>query len=395
MSEKSYFVIQTEYGPVKGERKESVLGRDFFSFSRIPYMKAPVGKLRFRDPQAPEKWTEPIDATLDTPSYVAKNYYYNEYEGEEGAAFVNVYTPVLASDGPLPVMVWIHGGAYICGSGNTNEYGPDYFMQKNVILVTMNYRLGVIGFLSLDDKELGIPGNAGLKDQAFALKWVQRNIKAFGGDPNRVTVFGESAGSASVHHHMISEHSKGLFQRSIMMSASAFTSCFALLPRRDHVKRLAKALGWDGTGGEKAILELLESVDALTLVKEAETLLTDEEMFGENFLIPFGPVIEPYKTANCFIPVDTLIGARTAWSNGIDSLCSVTSFEGIFFNFNPDAVSKSAVVLQNFDYFAPLPQMHVSISKDKIAEYGKKIKEVYYGKLNPSATNEESYYHVR
>lgn len=387
-------MIQTEYGPVKGVRKESVLGREFLSFSRIPYMKAPVGKLRFRDPQAPEKWAEPIDATLDTPSYCASNYFLNEYEGQEDAAFVNVYSPVLASDEALPVMVWIHGGAYICGSGNTNEYGPDYFMQKNVILVTMNYRLGVFGFLSLDDKELGIPGNAGLKDQAFALKWVQHNIKAFGGDPNKVTLFGESAGSASVHHHMISEHSKGLFQRSILMSASAFTSCFALLPRRDHAKRLAKALGWDGTGGEKAILELLESVDALTVVKTAETLLSDEELFGENFLIPFGPVIEPYKSANCFIPIDTVIGARTAWSNGMDSLCSVTSFEGMFFNY-PESVSKSAVVLQNFDYFAPVPQMSVGISKDKVSEYGKKIKEIYYGKLSPSATNEESYYHVR
>jgi carboxylesterase type B len=89
-------------------------------------------------------------------------------------------------------MVWIHGGGFLVGSSQTNMYGPDYIMQKDVVLVSFNYRIGVFGFLSLSDPDLGVPGNTGLKDQVFALKWIQRNIERFGGDASNVTIFGES-----------------------------------------------------------------------------------------------------------------------------------------------------------------------------------------------------------
>lgn len=140
----------------------------------------------------PEKWQEPLDVTQDPPAYCMRAFINYKDGGREDAAVVNVYTPYTNPQKPMPVLVWIHGGGWNAGSGQTDLFGPDYFMQKDVILVTMNYRLGPVGFLSLDDPELNIPGNAGLKDQTFALKWVQRNIANFGGDPNNVTVFGES-----------------------------------------------------------------------------------------------------------------------------------------------------------------------------------------------------------
>lgn len=109
-----------------------------------------------------------------------------------------------------PVMFWIHGGAFMTGSNKTELFGPEYLIAENVVIVTINYRLGFLGFLSLDDPLLGVPGNAGLKDMVMALKWVQENISQFCGDPNNVTIFGESAGAAAVHFLMLSPMAKGL-----------------------------------------------------------------------------------------------------------------------------------------------------------------------------------------
>ena len=185
-------IVETEYGPIKGIKKPSVLGRNYFNFQGIPYMKQPVGKLRFRDAESPEKWSEPLDVTKEPPGYCMRSFLNYSDGGQEDAAVVNVYTPYTNPKKLLPVLFWIHGGGWNSGSGQTDLFGPDYFMQKDVILVTVNYRLGPVGFLSLEDPDVNVPGNAGLKDQTFALKWVQRNIKQFGGDKQNITVFGES-----------------------------------------------------------------------------------------------------------------------------------------------------------------------------------------------------------
>lgn len=118
----------------------------------------------------------------------------------------------------MPVLVWFHGGSWIVGSGGVSEYGPQYFLDHDVILVTGNYRLGALGFLSTEDENCS--GNFGLKDQMTILEWVQQNIDKFGGDGHSVTIFGESAGSASVNYHLVSPLSKGLFHRAISQSAT-------------------------------------------------------------------------------------------------------------------------------------------------------------------------------
>lgn len=192
MSPSKFAVVETEYGPVKGARKATALGRDYFNFTSIPYMKAPVGKLRFRDAEAPEKWTEPMDVSGERPSYLYYNAFTLESVGQEDAGIVSVFTPYL--DRALPVAVYIHGGGFQMSypAQAWDILGCDYLLQKDILLVTINYRVGPFGFLSLRDPDLSIPGNAGLKDQVAALKWVQRNIANFGGDPDNVTVFGTS-----------------------------------------------------------------------------------------------------------------------------------------------------------------------------------------------------------
>lgn len=117
-------------------------------------------------------------------------------------------------------MVFIHGGAFLHGSNDPNLYGPEHLLLEDIVLVVINYRVGFLGFLHLNDTTLDVPGNAGLKDQRLALQWVQKNIQYFNGDPNNVTIFGESAGSASVHYHVVSPSSKGLFHKAIMQSGT-------------------------------------------------------------------------------------------------------------------------------------------------------------------------------
>ena len=199
-----------------------------------------------------------------------------KFEGSEEGGVINVYTKNVTPDKAYPVMVWIHGGGYQTGSNKTDVYGPDYLLQKDVIVVSFNYRLAAFGFLSLDDPELNIPGNAGLKDQTFALKWVQKNIANFGGDPDNVTIFGESAGGGSVHSHMISNYSKGLFHKAIPMSGVSFNKNWSLIPRRNWAQRLAENLGYDGLAIEKDILEFLENADAFKIVQECGKILKDE-----------------------------------------------------------------------------------------------------------------------
>lgn len=145
-------------------------------------------------------------------------------QGEEDCLYLNVFTPNLptidnAKKNLLPVMVWIHGGSFNLGAGQAKDQHPDFFMEENVIWVSFNYRLGVLGFLS--SHQLNVSGNAGLKDQVEVLKWVRKNIHKFGGDCEKVTIIGWSAGAASVHYHMMSPMSQGLFHKTILQSGNA------------------------------------------------------------------------------------------------------------------------------------------------------------------------------
>lgn len=218
-------VLVLKQGRLKGHRLTTRKGREIFAFQAIPYAKPPVGELRFQPPRPAEPWSGVLDATKEAPVCVQRGLFPTDsrVRGQEDCLYLNVYTPKIparvAEVAPLDVMVWIHGGGWFTGSGNTDMYGPQYLLDKDVILVTINYRLGTLGFLSTEDAVC--PGNNGMKDQVAALRWVRDNIAAFGGNPNSVTIFGESAGGASTHLHMLSPASKGLFHRSISQSGSA------------------------------------------------------------------------------------------------------------------------------------------------------------------------------
>lgn len=165
--------------------------------------------------------------------------------GEENCLKLNIYTPVDRAHEKLPVMVFIHGGAFLEGTGTAFLYGPDFFVEHGVIFVGINYRLNIEGFLCLGIKEA--PGNAGLKDQVAALQWIKENISAFGGDPDNVTLFGESAGAVSISYLILSPAAKGLFHKAILQSGATIAP-WAI--QHDPIKtasKIAQEFGYNGT----------------------------------------------------------------------------------------------------------------------------------------------------
>ena len=204
------------------------------------------------------------------------------------------------------------------GSGRTDIYGPDYFVEEEVVLVTFNYRLYAFGFLSLDDPALGIPGNAGMKDQVLALKWIKENIANFGGDPTNITIFGQSSGGGCAHYHILSEASKDLFQRSIIMSGSAFNSMYAAVPRRNWALRLSRELNYTASENDADMLAFLEQADPQDIFTAVGRLLTPEERDVDRILNAFGPTIEPYTTDKAFMLAHPATLAENSWGKDID-----------------------------------------------------------------------------
>ncbi|XP_074599285.1 acetylcholinesterase-like isoform X2 [Brevipalpus obovatus] len=220
-------IVSTSYGKLRGFTSRA-LSKDIVVFLGIPYAQPPIGQLRFARPEPPLSWDGVRDATRFGPQCIQfkPNRTYtpwisaDDYMSED-CLYLNIWSPLETSSSQSlkSVMVWIHGGAFFSGSSDLNTYdGRTLSAFGDVVVVSINYRLGSLGFLNMGTKTA--PGNQGLHDQVMALKWIQTNIKYFGGDPSQVTLFGQSAGAISVGLHYLSPMSSDLFLRGILQSGA-------------------------------------------------------------------------------------------------------------------------------------------------------------------------------
>jgi para-nitrobenzyl esterase len=233
--------ISVESGALTGDTSGSV-----WAYKGIPYAAPPVGGLRWRAPQRAARWQGVRSAVAfgaacsQDPKLGG-----NPRPQSEDCLYLNVWTPPDPPRGSLPVMVWIHGGGFVAGAGFQNLYDGTNFARDGVVLVTINYRLNAMGFFSHPALHGG--GNFGLMDQIAALQWVQRNIAAFGGDPHRVTVFGESAGGDSVLF-LLTANTAALFQQAIVQSGPGYRSPKTQAEEESHDIRLAASAGVPESG---------------------------------------------------------------------------------------------------------------------------------------------------
>ncbi|KAK1162112.1 carboxylesterase 5A-like [Acipenser oxyrinchus oxyrinchus] len=265
-------VVSTGYGSLKG-KLSSVKGTDrvVHEYLGIPFAKPPLGSLRFSAPQPSEPWDGIRDAT-NQPAMCLQDMQYTAQLMEdlmlefpvpatsEDCLYLNIYTPGEAAtkEARLPVMVWIHGGGLMIGAASQYD-GSALAAYENVVVVVIQYRLGILGFLSTGDEHAR--GNWGFLDQVAALRWVQENIKSFGGDPNSVTIFGESAGGCSVSAHILSPLSSSLFHKAISESGVATLPGLITSNPQPITKMIANATGCDYTDSATLVKCLREKND--------------------------------------------------------------------------------------------------------------------------------------
>ncbi|XP_011690504.1 PREDICTED: esterase FE4-like [Wasmannia auropunctata] len=318
-----HYEIVAPIGRIRGSTMTSRLGRKIYSFRGVRYAEPPTGQQRFQVAIPAADWTDLFDATKEGPACPA----ISEQNMMEDCLRVNVYTTKLPSAYDFvkrPVLVFFHPGGFYLFSGKSSNFGPQYLLDKDVVLVTVNYRLASLGFISTGDSKA--PGNLGLKDQVVALRWVQRNIAAFGGDPDSVTISGYSVGGLSVYLHMVSPMSKELFHRAIMMSGSTIIEPFPT-EQLHLAKKQAELLDCptDTTGS------MLICLNSKPVENFTNTISKFFEWHGDPILI-WTPVVEPeVHGVERFLPEQPIDLIRKGKFHKVPLIAGVTKneFDGV------------------------------------------------------------------
>lgn len=288
--------VKTKYGIIQG-----VVENEYTIFKGIPYAKPPIRELRFKSPKEPEGWNGVYYADTFPPACMQTpppedDFYYKEFNSpvnfSEDSLYLNVWTPAKSAANMLPVAVWLYGGALLSGYCAEKEFDGAEYAKRGVILVTVNYRLGLFGFMChpwLAEENNGHCGNYGVLDQLAALKWVKENIKAFGGDPDNVTLFGQSSGSLTSQTLMLSPLSKGLFNKCILQSGAGYDNGFCKNRKQEEYYDI----------GERAVeLSGVKSLAELREIPADRLLEISNELIGYACSLDKGlgyePVIDNY-----------------------------------------------------------------------------------------------------
>ncbi|KAM4683959.1 neuroligin-4, X-linked isoform 2-T2 [Amazona ochrocephala] len=335
-----YPVVTTNYGKIRGLRTplpNEILG-PVEQYLGVPYASPPTGERRFQPPEPPSSWTGVRNATQFAavcPQYLDERSLLNDMlpvwftanldtvvtyvqDQNEDCLYLNIYVPteddIHDQNSKKPVMVYIHGGSYMEGTGNMVD-GSILASYGNVIVITLNYRLGVLGFLSTGDQ--AAKGNYGLLDQIQALRWIEENIGSFGGDPKRVTIFGSGAGASCVSLLTLSHYSEGLFQKAIIQSGTALSSWAVNYQPAKYTRILADKVGCD-------MLDTTDLVECLRNKNYKE--LIQQTITPATYHIAFGPVID-----GDVIPDDPQILMEQGEFLNYDIMLGVNQGEGLKF----------------------------------------------------------------
>nr|ADN37668.1 acetylcholinesterase [Exorista sorbillans] len=364
-------IVQTTSGPVRG-RSVSVQGHEVHVFTGIPYAKPPVEDLRFRKPVPAEPWHGVLDATRLPATCVQERYeYFPGFSGEEiwnpntnvseDCLYINIWAPVKAhlrhgrgtngndhagkadsehlifsakppqnTTNGLPVLIWIYGGGFMTGSATLNIYNADIMAALgNVVVASFQYRVGAFGFLHLSPvmpgNEEEAPGNVGLWDQALALRWLKENARAFGGNPEWMTLFGESAGSSSVNAQLVSPVTRGLVKRGMMQSGT-MNAPWSHMTSEKAVE-IGKALINDCNCNASLLSENPQAVMACMRSVDAKTISVQQwNSYSGILSFPSGPTID-----GAFLPADPMTMMKTANMTGYDIMIGNVRDEGTYF----------------------------------------------------------------
>ncbi|CAH0728598.1 unnamed protein product, partial [Brenthis ino] len=323
LAEEDLRYVETDSGVVSGEKYWKA---DYYEFYGIPYAKVPTGRDRFQAPLAPEPWEGVFKATKRT-TLCHQIYYTGDVndetmlDGEEECLVVNLFVPDVASEKNLvPVVVYIHSGAFSGGSGMMAMYS--YLVRHDIIAVSFNYRLGALGFACLGNKE--IPGNAGLKDQVAALRWIKKNIKKFGGDPDNITLAGFSVGASMAHLLSLSPATKGLFNKIILDSGSALTPFAINRHPVTTAKNIALSIGYNGTDSLKDLTEFYLNATIRDLTEKSLHFYVRNSSFG------FAPCIEnKIEGVEAILTESPLDVMKKGLYNDVAVLIGFSNMEGI------------------------------------------------------------------
>ncbi|CAG7821884.1 unnamed protein product [Allacma fusca] len=379
-------IVELKAGKIRGYLMSSSEGRIIYAFESIPYAEPPVNNLRFQPPVPIKSWDKVLDATRLPPMCLQVNpSQLFRTVGQEDCLYLNVYTTrkIETLDGSgghniskkIPVVVWVHGGAF--SFGYSGDYGPSYLLNKELVLVTLNYRVGVLGFLSTGDSIC--PGNNGLKDQALAIKWVYENIEKFGGNVKRITLMGQSAGGVSTHLHMLSKGSRNYFQAAASLSGTAFVHWAIQRPEqaRSITLKMARIQGCPTTNTH-VIHECLKRQNPVFLVAN-QLNLQDWTPFPA---ILFAPVIEQESNAS-FISAhpDVLYSKKDVPQ--IPWITSTTSQEGYLVLLLLKGLLKLGTFRREWYKLAPLSLNYESFVTAVPHKITTKVKQFYFGDRSP------------
>ncbi len=341
-------LVKTKYGIISGIEKDKVV-----LFKGVPYARPPIGDLRWREPEEPVPWegVRKCDKFADIP-FQPKGWVgvkaLEENRQSEDCLYLNIWAPMSSRDTELPVLVWIHGGGFQGGCAHERLYDGMEFAKKNIVVVSISYRLGVFGFLAHDvfseESVYHSSGNYGILDQILALRWVHENIAEFGGDPQNVTIMGQSAGGMSVACLMTSPLAKGLFHKAIIQSGG---------PRPRQLPDFMEI-----EGQCKLLMKRLQISDCRELRKVDAKVLTQMKMPSMSGGIPYQPVIDKYVLPEA--PYEAFEVGRV---HQVPLLIGNTADETIFsplLNTSQSAFEKSVI-----EYFGDMAQEFHDIYQSK------------------------------